>query len=91
MPYTAEISRTIRPASCSSSTSRVDGDVFASGESTRKKCEGVADAINKLLQNLVIKCAKEEGVRDYFNVAVIGYGATVARRMEPAAGRELCR
>jgi hypothetical protein len=34
----------------------------------------VADAINRLLQNLVIKCAKNEGVRDYCEVGVIGYG-----------------
>ena len=41
-------------------------DPFGAGESKRKKADGVADAINRLLQNLVIKCAKEEGVRDYF-------------------------
>ncbi len=56
----------------------------------RKKADAVADAINKLLQNLVIRCAKEEGVRDYFSVSVIGYG----NRVGPAfsgqlAGREL--
>ncbi len=32
--------------------------------SGRTKAQGVADAINRLLQNLVIKCAKSEGVRD---------------------------
>jgi hypothetical protein len=53
------------------------GDLFGSGEATRRKCDGVADAINKLLQNLVIKCAKEEGIRDYFQVGVVGYGAAV--------------
>jgi hypothetical protein len=45
----------------------------------------VADAINRLLQNLVIRCAKEEGVRDYFYVSVIGYGA----RVGPAFGGQL--
>lgn len=34
----------------------------------------VADSINRLLQNLIIKCSKAEGVRDYFDVGVIGYG-----------------
>jgi len=52
-------------------------DPFGGGESTRKKADAVADAINKLLQNLVIKCAKSEGVRDYYNVSVIGYGTHV--------------
>src|SRR5262249_14813878 len=43
----------------------------------KKKSEGVADAINRLLQNLVLKCAKADGVRDYFHVGVIGYGQKV--------------
>lgn len=60
------------------------------GETPGKKADGVADIINRWLQNLCIKCAKEEGVRDYFHVGVIGYGAQVG----PAfggnlAGREL--
>jgi hypothetical protein len=91
MPYTAEINRS--NPSCFIfliDQSGSMGDVFASGESRRKKCEGVADAINKLLQNLVIKCAKEEGVRDYFNVAVIGYGVTVGSAYGgQLAGRDL--
>lgn len=52
-------------------------DPFGGGESSKKKADGVADAINKLLQNLVIKCAKSDGVRDYYNVGVIGYGVSV--------------
>jgi len=60
-------------------------DPFGGGESTRKKADAVADAINKLLQNLVLKCAKSEGVRDYFNVTVIGYGGSVG----PAFGGAL--
>lgn len=55
------------------------------GTGTRKKADGVADATNKLLQTLVLKCAKEEGIRDYFHVAVIGYGASVG----PAFGGSL--
>jgi hypothetical protein len=43
----------------------------------RKKAEGVADAINRLLQNLVLKCAKVEGVRDYFHVGLLAYGGEV--------------
>jgi hypothetical protein len=50
----------------------------------------VADAINRLLQNLVIKCAKEEGIRDYFHVGVIGYGDVVAPALAGAlAGKEM--
>jgi hypothetical protein len=43
----------------------------------QRKDQVVADAINRLLSELAIKCAKEEGVRDYFYVSVIGYGRSV--------------
>jgi hypothetical protein len=50
-----------------------------------RKADGVADAINKLLANLIIKSTKSEGVRDYFHIGVIGYGLQVA----PALGGAL--
>ncbi len=91
MPYAAEISR-ISP-SCflfivDQSTSM--SEEVASGKSTKQKAAGVADSINHWLQELSIKCAKSDGVRDYFHVGVIGYG----RKVGPAfvgsiAGREM--
>ncbi len=90
MAYEAEISRT--NPSCFLFMIDQSGsmaDRFP-GESTRRKSDGVADAINKLLQNLVIRCAKDEGVRDYFHVGVIGYGAQVGSAFSgPLAEREL--
>jgi hypothetical protein len=77
MPYTAEISRT-NPTCLLfliDHSSSMDGP-FA-GQPGKKKSDGVADAINRLLQNLVLKCAKSTGIRDYFHVGVIGYGADV--------------
>src|SRR5437588_3876040 len=59
-------------------------------DSDRKKADGVADAINRLLQNLIIKCAKSEGVRDYYHVGVIGYGGdNTSDRIGPAFGGTL--
>ena len=52
-------------------------DPIAADGVVKPKADSVADAINRLLQDLVIKCAKSEGVRDYFHVGVIGYGANV--------------
>src|SRR5450759_1590201 len=78
MAYTAEISRT--NPSCFLFLIDQSGsmdDPFGAGESQRKKADGVADAINRLLQNLVIKCAKSEGVRDYYYAGVLGYGSSV--------------
>jgi hypothetical protein len=48
----------------------------------KRKADGVADAINRLLQNLVLKCAKADGIRDFFHVGLIGYGGRVASAFE---------
>jgi hypothetical protein len=91
MPYVAEISR----ANPSCFLFMVDQsgsmqDPFGA-ESKKTKAAGLADAINRLLQNLVIKCAKSEGIRDYYHVGVLGYGG---KGVSPAftgalSGREL--
>jgi hypothetical protein len=78
MPYTAEISRTnptcfLFLVDQSSSMQEAFG-----AQPNKQKADGVADAINRLLQNLILKCAKSEGIRDYFQVGIIGYGATVS-------------
>jgi hypothetical protein len=68
----------------------VDGKKFTHSASGPTKAQALADAINKLLQNLCIKCAKEEGIRDYFHVGVIGYGKQVGPAFAGnLAGREL--
>ena len=74
MTYSAEISR--GNPSCFVFLIDQSGSMDDSfgGDKTKKKADSVATAINKLLQNLVIKCAKGGEVRDYFHVGVIGYG-----------------
>ena len=52
------------------------GDRMASTEKT--KAQFVADVLNRTLMNLVTRCTKAEGVRDYFHIGVIGYGASGA-------------
>lgn len=97
MPYTAEISRAHPgcliflidqsssmddPIGRAPDGDRADGDV--------RKADVVADALNRLLFELSVRCAKEEGVRDYFHIAVLGYGSTVRSALSgPLAGREL--
>jgi hypothetical protein len=85
MPYVAEISRT--NPTCFLFLVDQSGSMIKpfGGEVGKIKAQGVADAINRLLQNLVLKCAKSEGIRDYFHVGVIGYGMQVA----PAFGGKL--
>lgn len=90
MPYSGEISRT--NPSCFLFLIDQSGsmsDPFG-GQPGKRKADGVADAINRLLQNLVFKCAKSEGVRDYYQVGVVGYGSQVAPALGgPLTGRPL--
>ncbi|WP_420263851.1 vWA domain-containing protein [Candidatus Magnetominusculus dajiuhuensis] len=63
------------------------------GSDSISKSHGVADTINKLIANLVLKCTKDDGIRDYFEVGVIGYGNP---QVSPAfsgvfAGQELIK
>lgn len=92
MAYTAEISRA--NPSCFVFLIDQSGSMQnpLPGASGRRKCDAVADAINKLLQNLIIKCARGEGVRDFYEVAVIGYGESVSHAFSGAlGGREMVR
>jgi hypothetical protein len=90
MPYTAEISRA--NPSCfifliDQSGSMAEPIANSNG---KRKCDSVADAINRLLHNLIIKCARGEGIRNFYEVCVIGYGATVAPGFSgPLSGRTL--
>ncbi len=52
------------------------------GQEDKHKSEGVADAINRLIQNLILKCAKSEGIKDYFHIGVIGYGGRVESALD---------
>ena len=68
----------------------VDGRTYTHTAAGQTKAQFLADGINRLLQNLCIKCAKEEGVRDYFHVGVIGYGTSVGPTFTASlAGRDL--
>ncbi len=73
----------------------VDGQQYTHTASGKTKAQAVADVINRLLTNLIIKCTKSEGVRDYYHVGVLGYGGdNTANRVQPAfsgtlAAREL--
>lgn len=89
MPYSAEISRT--NPSCILFLIDQSGsmqDPMPGG--SKSKADTLADCINKCLKDLIIMCTKAEGVRDYFSVGVIGYGAKVGSAFSgKLAGKEL--
>lgn len=85
MPYTAEISR----ANPTCFLFLIDQSESMTepirGGAGKPKGQAVADATNRLLQTLVLRCAKGATVLDRFQVGVIGYGASVG----PAFGGTL--
>jgi uncharacterized protein YegL len=42
------------------------------------KAQGVADALNSLLQNLVLKCVNGNEIREYIYLSIVGYGGANA-------------
>lgn len=77
MTYSAEISRD-HPA-CILFIIDQSGSMAEARTSGRSKSEFVADALNKAIYTLVTNCTKSDGVRNYFDVGVIGYGANGAQ------------
>ena len=78
MSYTAQITRanpTLIVFLLDQSGSMADP--FGGDEHTRK-ADFVARVVNHALHDLVIRCTKTEEVRDYYYVAVVGYGRQVA-------------
>ena len=77
MPYSAEINR--NNPTCflfMVDQSASMNEKMAGGES---KASFVAKVLNKTLGELVVRCTKLEGVRDYFEIGIIAYGQNMVR------------
>jgi len=77
MPYSAEINRAKPTAFLFLIDQSGSMDDAWGLDLGKRKCDAVADAINRLLSTLVLRCAKGEDVRDYFQVGVVSYGGAV--------------
>ena len=55
------------------------------GGGTSSKSEVLAQAVNRLITNLVLQCQRGEEIRDYYHLGLIGYGKTTG----PAWGGSL--
>lgn len=72
MTYTAEISRNNPTAMLFVIDQSASMDeAMPTG---RSKAQFVADVLNRNLMTTVIKCQRDDGVRNYFEIGVIGYG-----------------
>jgi hypothetical protein len=74
MPYEAEISRT--NPTCFLFLIDQSGSMAEAwgGEAGKSKAQGVADAVNRLLQTLVLRCSKGDYVLDRYFIGAVGYG-----------------
>jgi hypothetical protein len=72
MAYTAEITR-INPTAFLFVVDQ-SGSMDEKMETGQSKAEFVADVLNKTLYQLVTRCRRAEGVRNYFDVGVLAYG-----------------
>src|SRR5436305_13846266 len=71
MAYQAEISRD--NPTCFLFVIDQSGSMDERTETGTSKAEFVADVLNKTLYTLVTNCTKADGVRNYFDIGVIGY------------------
>ena len=79
MAYSQEISRDCRGVFVFLiDQSKSMNKTFVQDDAGRQisRAEVVADSVNRTIEELVNRCMRDEGVRDYFDVAVIGYGRT---------------
>jgi hypothetical protein len=93
LPYSAEISRS-NPGCLyfliDQSGSMADDWGGAQHAAPASKAVELAAILNGLLRDIVLKCSKDEGVRNYFDVGVLGYGDRIRPALGgPLAGREL--
>lgn len=72
MPYSADISRS--SPTCFLFVIDQSGSMDERMGSGRSKAEFVADVLNKTLVQVITRCTRSEGVRNYFDVGVIAYG-----------------
>jgi hypothetical protein len=90
MAYSAEISRsnpTCFVFVIDQSTSMADQ---FGGEGVGRKSDFVADVVNRTLHDLVIRATRTEEIRNYYYIAVFGYGGSVQPSLSGALnGRDL--
>jgi len=72
MAYSAEISRD--NPTCLLFVIDQSGSMDEKMATSKRKADFVADVLNKTIYTLITNCTKADGVRNYFDIGVIGYG-----------------
>jgi hypothetical protein len=74
MTYSAEISRD--NPTCLVFVIDQLGSMYEKMATSKRKADFVADVLNKTIYTLITNCTKADGVRNYFDIGVIGYEGT---------------
>ncbi len=85
--YTSDISRT-KPTAFLFIIDQ-SGSMDERLETEQTKAQFVADVLNKTLYQLVIRSTRADGVRDYFDVGVIGYGLGIKSGFSGALAEDI--
>lgn len=88
MPYQSQISST-NPGCMLfllDQSGSMNGDFPSQNGTSLQKAQGVADAVNRLVSELVLSCAQGESVRDRFHIGVISYSGEGASCPQGFAG-----
>ena len=85
--YTADISRT-NPTAFLFIIDQ-SGSMDETMDTGQTKAQFVADVLNKTLYQLVIRCTRADGVRNYFDVGVIAYGNAIRSGFSGALGGKI--
>ncbi len=72
MSYTKEINR--KNPTCFLFVIDQSGSMDETMSGGSIKSEFVADVLNRTIAETIVRCTKADGVRDYFDIGVIGYG-----------------
>lgn len=74
-PYTAQITRANPSAFIFlvDQSGSMDAEIIYNGN-TLTKAEAVAQIVNEQLDAMISRCQRSDGIRDYFDVSLIGYG-----------------
>jgi hypothetical protein len=56
-------------------------DPFGYGDTSKTKSEALADVLNRILSNLIIKCSHGDEIREYFDINIIGYGGNTVGKL----------
>ena len=86
MPYSTEINR--NNPTCFLFVIDQSGSMDEEMDGGAIKSHFVADVLNKTLAETIVRCTKADGIRDYFDIGVIGYGGACRLRLQWAAWQQ---